>query len=76
LAAMKPLEDGQWVIRMDDGSKEHLHIAEWAINPGLRSMFQDYLKEVVRAKQRQRDDIYKLSTKEKPKVYGAEVLDE
>lgn len=73
-SAMKPLEEGKWVIRMDDGSKEHLHIAEWAINPGCRTMFSDYLKDVIRAKQRQREDIYKLSPNAPPKVYGADVL--
>ena len=74
LSAMKPLEDGQWVIRMDDGSKERLHIAEWAINPGLKTMFADYRKEVVAAKQRQRERMYRLSPREAPKVYGVDVL--
>jgi len=62
------------VIRMDDGSKEHLHQAQWAIDPRLVTMFADYRVSVIRAKQRQKDDIYKLSTKEKPRVYGADIL--
>jgi hypothetical protein len=37
-------------------------------------MFADYRLSVIRAKQRQKDDIYKLSTKEKPRVYGADIL--
>jgi hypothetical protein len=74
LGAMQVLEEAQYVIRMDDGSKEHMHQAQWAIDPRLRTMFADYRVSVIRAKQRQKDDIYKLSTKEKPRVYGAGIL--
>jgi len=74
LGAMQVLEEAQYVIRMDDGSKEHLHQAQWAIDPRLVTMFADYRVSVIRAKQRQKDDIYKLSTKEKPRVYGADIL--
>ena len=75
LGAMQALEEAKWVIRMDDGSKEHIHQAQWAIDPRLVTMFADYRVSVIRAKQRQKDDIYKLSTKEKPRVYGADMLD-
>jgi hypothetical protein len=60
---------------MDDGSREHMHQAQWAIDPRLVTMFADYRREVIRAKQRQKDFIYKLSTKEKPRVYGSEILE-
>ena len=75
LGAMQVLEEAQYVIRMDDGSREHMHQAQWAIDPRLMTMFADYRREVIRAKQRQKDFIYKLSTKEKPRVYGSELLE-
>ena len=68
--ALYALEKSRWVLRLDDGSKEHQHIATWAINPALKTQFSDYRTEVINAKQRRLDEIYKLSTKEKPKVKG------
>ena len=76
LGAMQVLEDGKWVIRMDDGTGEHRHHAQWAIDPRLATMFADHRRSIIDAKQRQLNDIYKLSPKQKPKVYGAKVLDE
>ena len=73
--AMYPLEKGRWVMRMDDGSKENQHVAQWAINPVLAVQFKEHRKAVIDAKQRQLDEIYRLSRKEKPRVYGAELLD-
>jgi len=72
LNAMQVLEVAGWVIRMDDGTKENQHYAQWAINPNLAQQFGDYRKKVIQAKQRQLDEIYKLSTKEKPRVYGVD----
>jgi hypothetical protein len=72
--AMHPLEQGRWVMRMDDGSKENQHHAQWAINPALAVQFKDHRAEVIRAKQRQLDEIYRLSRKEKPKVHGHELI--
>jgi hypothetical protein len=37
--------------------------------------FKDHRKAVIDAKQRQLDEIYRLSRKEKPRVHGAELLD-
>ena len=68
--SMQMLETTGWVLRLDDGSREYQHIAKWAINPVLVTQFTEYRKSVVAAKQRQLDDIYKLSPKEKPKAYG------
>ena len=68
--ALYSLEKSRWVLRLDDGLKEHQHHATWAINPALKTQFSDYRTEVINAKQRRLDDIYKLSTKEKPKVKG------
>lgn len=74
--AMHVLEQSRWVMRMDDGTKENQHHAQWAINPALAEQFKDYRVAVIHAKQRQLDDIYKLSTKEKPRVKDYGVLDE
>jgi hypothetical protein len=73
--AMYPLEQGRWVMRMDDGTRENQHHAQWAINPALAVQFKDHRKAVIDAKQRQLDEIYRLSKKEKPRVHGAELLD-
>jgi hypothetical protein len=73
--AMYPLEQGRWVMRMDDGSKEVQHHAQWAINPALAVQFKDHRAEVIKAKQRQLDEIYKLSTKQKPRTHGAELIE-
>jgi hypothetical protein len=73
--AMYPLEQGRWVMRMDGGTRENQHHAQWAINPALAVQFKDHRKAVIDAKQRQLDEIYRLSTKEKPRVHGAELLD-
>lgn len=73
--AMHILEQSRWVMRMDDGSKENQHHAQWAINPALAEQFKDHRVAVIRAKQRQMDEIYKLSTKEKPRVKDYGVLE-
>ena len=73
LGAMQGLESAGWVARMDDGSRENQHFAKWAINPQLRHQFSGHRAQVIAAKQRQLDEIYKLSTKEKPRVHGAQV---
>lgn len=70
LASMHTLEQARWVARVDDGKERDS--AQWAINPALPVQFKDHRKRVIEAKQRRMDDIYKLSTKEKPKVYGYE----
>ena len=68
---MQGLESAGWVARMDDGTRENQHFAKWAINPQLRHQFSGHRAQVIAAKQRQLDEIYKLSTKEKPRVHGA-----
>jgi hypothetical protein len=70
--AMITLEDARWTIRIDDRTQEHRHMAQWAINPKLMTLFRDHRARVIEAKQRQLDEIYRLSTKEKPKVHGYE----
>jgi hypothetical protein len=70
IGGMMSLEQAGWVLRTDDRSQEHRHIAEWAINPSLFENFKAYRKQVMQAKQRQLDVIYKLSTKGVPRVKG------
>jgi hypothetical protein len=70
LGAMQMLEQSGWVIRMDDGNKEHLHIAEWVINPALGEKFAEHRKRVILVKQRQREHIYKLSPNPAKPVKG------
>lgn len=50
--AMYLLEQAGWVVRTDDKTKENQHIAEWAINPALVTMFADYRARVILIKQR------------------------
>ncbi len=70
LGAMQMLEQSGWVIRTDDGSKEHMHIAEWVINPTLGEKFAEHRKRVVLTKQRLREHTYRLSSKPVKPVRG------
>lgn len=70
--AMITLEEVRWAIRIDDRTQEHRHIAQWAINPKLVTLFKDHRAKVIEAKQRQLDEIYRLSTRERPRVHGYE----
>ena len=76
LSAMSTLEQAGWVIRLDDGSKEHQHHAEWAINPSLGEQFKDHRKKVIAARQRLAEQRWSNSEKSKPKVKGYELLEE
>lgn len=68
MVAMIPLEDAGYVLRLDDMSTPHR--AQWAINPILANQHAEYRQQVIEARQRQLDEIYRLSPKEKPKAYG------
>lgn len=68
MVAMIPLEDAGYILRLDDLTSTHR--AQWAINPALVDQHADYRRQVIEAKQRQLDEIYQLSSKEKPKAYG------
>lgn len=70
LGAMSELEKVKYVVRLDDGQNEHRHIAEWAIDPRVKDIFKDYRRQVMEAKQRRHDEIYKLSTKPRRFVKG------
>ena len=58
IAAMHELSQIGWVVRTDDGLKEHQGRAEWTINPELVNMFTDYRKKVILARQRIKDQFY------------------
>ncbi len=68
LNAIYAFELGGWVSRVDDGTGEVRHYAEWAINPKIATQFADHRKQVKQAKQAQLDYIYRDSPKPKPKV--------
>lgn len=70
IGAMQNLEEAGWVLRIDDGMREHQHHAEWAINPKIMESFAVYRKEVILAKQRRKEDIYKLSPNKINPVHG------
>ena len=71
LASMMVLERARWVCRIDDGSLEARHIAEWVINPALAKQFARQRRDVMEAKQRRLDEIYANNPKDtKHRVYG------
>ena len=65
------LEKARWVCRIDDGSQETRHIAEWVINPAICQQFAGQRREVMEAKQRRLDEIYATNPKDTVhRVYG------
>jgi hypothetical protein len=74
LSGMITLEQSNWVARVDDRTQEHRHIAQWMINPELIKKFAKHRADVILAKQRQLDEIYKLSTKAVPRVRGIDQI--
>lgn len=77
LGAMYDLEQAHWVARIDDRSKEHQHIAEWLINPALKTMFSDHREEVILAKQRLRNEIWENGGRQspRPRLHGMDDID-
>jgi hypothetical protein len=69
-AAMEHLEKARWVARIDDGTQEHRHYAEWAINPSVYTQFAGHRKAVILAKQRQKEQIWITCPFPVPPVYG------
>jgi len=70
LSAMSTLEQAGWVMRLDDGTKEHQHHAEWAINPSLGEQFKDHRRKVILARQRLAEQRWSNSEKPKPRIHG------
>lgn len=74
IGAMMLMEEAGWVVRVDDGSMEHRHMAQWAVNPGLKDQFTEYRREVVEAKQRLSDSFYRRTNVKPKPVKGNELL--
>ena len=53
--SMTMLEQCGWVVVVDDSGKASHTV--WAINPHLATMFKDYRLEIIKARQRQLDEI-------------------
>lgn len=70
--AMETLEGAGWVIRIDDRTREHLHQAEWAINPALKTAFRDQQREIIKARQRAEDERRRIAKIERKIVPGYE----
>jgi hypothetical protein len=68
--AMSHLEQAKWVIRTDDGTQIRRHHAVWAINPSFIETFEADRRKTIEAKARERDEIYRLSTKGRKKIHG------
>lgn len=51
-AGMAILEDSEWVKRVDDRSREHARVAQWAINPALANEAKEHNSRVQNAKRR------------------------
>lgn len=67
ISAMYEIEQAGWAIRIDDGSREYLHFAEWALNAELKTTFTDYRRRVVQAKARKMQE---YGYKNPHKVWG------
>ena len=70
IGAMETLEAARWVVRLDDGSREHLHQAEWAINPALMDQFSKQRTEIIVARQRAEDERRRIAKIERRIVKG------
>ena len=70
IGAMETLEGARWVMRLDDGSREHLHQAEWAVNPSLMEQFQKQRTEIIVARQRAEDERRRIAKIERKIVKG------
>jgi len=70
ISAMHSLEEAGWVARLDDGSREHLHQAEWRINPALVGAFRVQRREIIKARQRQEDERRRIAKIERRIVAG------
>jgi adenine-specific DNA methylase len=76
LGAMYPLEQAGWVMRIDDGTKEHQHVAQWAINPEIKTIFKAHREKVIKAKQALMDEVRAATRAGSPKVKYYDQLQE
>lgn len=70
LNSMAGMEVSGWVRRVDDGSREHQGVAEWAINPQLAVQFRDHRRLVIEAKRRQLGKQFRNRVEELVPDYG------
>lgn len=59
LDAMNVLEASHWVIKTEE--ELHKQRITWAVNPNLPVLFKDYREQVIKAKQRHADYIYRYA---------------
>jgi hypothetical protein len=73
-ASMSAIERAGWVARLDDGLLESRSVAKWAINPDIHVQYADHRRQVIEAKQRRVDALYRnAGCKDKiPKTHGNE----
>jgi hypothetical protein len=55
LDSMVPLEDSNWIMLVDSDPRRNEYT--WAINPGLKTAFADYRKQVLTIRQKRVDEI-------------------
>jgi len=56
---MSVLESSGWAIKTEE--EIHKQRIVWAINPNLPALFKEYREDVIRAKQRHADYIYRYA---------------
>lgn len=56
VTSMASLEEHKWVARIDDGTREMYGVGEWVINPELKNVFKKHREEIIKAKQRRKED--------------------
>jgi len=77
--AMLTLENAGWVVQVENELNKKR--VTWVINPSISEAFKDYRKEVLKAKQRHADYIYRYATakgyeRKIVKGYDPETMDE
>ena len=65
ITSMYLMESSNWVVKENEQSYNLDKTIRWFINPQLQIEFNDHRTAVINAKQRQLDEIYKLSTAER-----------
>lgn len=58
LLTMATFEKYQWVMRMDDRTREFYGTAQWAVNPALAENYKEYRNTVIELKQKRMDELY------------------
>lgn len=76
----KPEDPGNgWVIRADDGTQEGKGVAEWLINPYIKTIFAEHRLAVIRAKVERDEDLlskFGIDHVRGTTVHGADLLEQ